>query len=115
MGIHMLKENKINLNFLLNQPLVYQSSPLCILRGEISTNTQLSIAARTLLDTGASTNYISKKYCQQFQIPVQQYPEQTIQVRLGDNEVSQAQALLVPPWKHQRMVSSSNGRQQLLL
>jgi len=86
--MHLLKENKSDLNFLVNQPLVYQSSPLCVLRGEISTDVQLSIPARTLLDTGASTNYISKKYCEQFKIPIQQYLDQTIQVRLGDNEVS---------------------------
>ena len=90
MGIHVLKGNKIDLNFLVNNPLVYKSSPLCVVKGEISTEIQLSIPARTLLDTGASTNYISKAYCEQFKIPIQQYPRQTIQVRLGDNEVSQA-------------------------
>ncbi len=89
MEIDLRKEliiGNINLNLLSENPLVYTSSPLCVLRGDLNTDTLLNVSARMLLDCGASTNYVSKEYCKRLQIPTQRYPNHQIQVKLGDNQ-----------------------------
>ena len=83
------KHNEINISFnlLCENPLIYVSKPLFVLNRNIHNNTNKQYSARNLLDSGATTDYVSTKFINKNKIPVETFNDRQIQIKVGDNNI----------------------------
>ena len=80
------KVDNINLNLLCENPLVYKSTPLVTLNREIWNSSSKRFQARVLLDCGATTNYVARKFVIRNGLATTLHEGKDIQVTLGDNK-----------------------------
>lgn len=81
--------NTFKLDLLCDDPLVYRSSSLFKMQGEIQGEDSRT-SATILLDPGATTVYVSRSYVTKRGLPTQRFPDKTITVQIGDNKMTRA-------------------------
>ncbi|OWZ21767.1 LOW QUALITY PROTEIN: hypothetical protein PHMEG_0003623, partial [Phytophthora megakarya] len=106
-----LKVDNISINVLCENPLVYMSSPLFSIHGEISAGDKNISSSSMLLDTGATTIYVSKTWVEKNKLTTTRFQEKNICVKLGDNPIVEAAleqiVLTIKEWmKHTNVLLS---------
>ncbi|KAJ8562037.1 hypothetical protein ON010_g7642 [Phytophthora cinnamomi] len=92
----------ISINVLCETPLVFKTRPLFSVGGETSVGDK-SISTRVmLLDSDATTVYVSKHWVEKNKLATAKFSENNIRVKLEDNQVVEARLeLLAMPIKIQ--------------
>ncbi|KAG6616649.1 Pol Polyprotein [Phytophthora cinnamomi] len=85
----------ISINVLSENPLVYKSRPLFSVGGEISVGNKSFTTPTMLLDSGAIAVYVSKHWVEKNQLSTTKFSEKSIRVKLGDNQVVEAELELL--------------------
>ncbi|OWZ17101.1 LOW QUALITY PROTEIN: Pol Polyprotein [Phytophthora megakarya] len=90
-----LKVDNVSINVLCENPLVYKSSPLFSIHGEISAGGEHITSSTRLPDTGATTIYVSKTWVEKNKLTTTRFQEKNIRVKLGDNQIVEADLELI--------------------
>lgn len=91
-----VKFDNVSLNVLCENPLVYKSRPLFAVGGEISVAGKMKKTSKMLLDCGATTIYVSKRWVEEHQLKTTKFSDKNIRVKLGDNQIVEAQLEVLP-------------------
>ncbi|KAG2888211.1 hypothetical protein PC114_g18478 [Phytophthora cactorum] len=89
-----LTVNEATLNLLCEDPLVYNRAPLFSVDGRVF-QCERKIEAKSLLDCGATTVYVSRNFVKRNRLKTHAYTGRTIKVKLGDNKIGEAMLELV--------------------
>ncbi|KAG2921045.1 hypothetical protein PC117_g16345 [Phytophthora cactorum] len=90
------KIENISLNVLCEKPLVYKSRPLFSVTGAINVSGRSIASQHMLLDCGATTTYVSKRWVEQHQLQTAKFGEKNILVKLGDNQIIETELEVLP-------------------
>ncbi|GMF15818.1 unnamed protein product [Phytophthora lilii] len=89
-----LTVNEAMLNLLCEDPLVYSRAPLFSAHGNYIQD-ENKMEASVLLDCGATTVYVSRKFVKNNRLKTNVYTDRTIKIKLGDNKIGEAMLELV--------------------
>ncbi|ETO60538.1 hypothetical protein F444_21287 [Phytophthora nicotianae P1976] len=90
-GAREAGKREATLNVLSENPLVYKSRPLFAVNGDISVAGNMTKTSKMLLDCGATTIYVSKRWVEEHQLKTTRFSDKNIRVKLGDNQIVEAQ------------------------
>ncbi|GMF52875.1 unnamed protein product [Phytophthora fragariaefolia] len=91
-----LKIENIRLNILCENPLVYKSRPLFSVTGEISVGDKCLATRSMLLDCGATTIYVSKRWVEENRLEIVKFSDKDVRVKLGDNQIVESELEVLP-------------------
>eukprot|EP00644_Phytophthora_capsici_P014646 jgi/Phyca11/124510/e_gw1.54.344.1 len=64
--------------------------------GDISAADKMKKTSKILLDCGATTIYVSKRWVEEHQLKTTKFSDKNIRVKLGDNQIVEAQLEVLP-------------------
>ncbi|POM69577.1 Hypothetical protein PHPALM_14126 [Phytophthora palmivora] len=91
-----VKIENVSVNVLCENPLIYKSRPLFSVTGEISLDGKIILTRRILLDCGATTIYVSKRWVNEHQLETKKFEAKNIRVKLGGNQIVETKLEVVP-------------------
>ncbi|KAG2912820.1 hypothetical protein PC117_g18790 [Phytophthora cactorum] len=82
--------------FVWKKQQVYKSRPLFSVTGAINMSCRNIASQSMLLDCGATTTYVSKRWVETHQLQTTKFGEKNILVKLGDNQIIETELEVLP-------------------